>query len=101
MPLARVIKQRKGEQMSKQKQGKRTESIGECGCVLERTETGLHMRDCPLHAAAPELLEALKLAERFMSEYRNSVMTGSKLSISDYDCITALRDAIAKAEGGE
>src|SRR3990167_6436554 len=34
------------------------EPVGECGCKLERTEAGLHMIDCPLHAAAPELLEA-------------------------------------------
>jgi hypothetical protein len=36
----------------------RTEKIGDCGCVLTRTEHGLHMEDCPMHAAAPEMLAA-------------------------------------------
>jgi hypothetical protein len=28
-----------------------------CGCRLERSEHGLKMVDCPMHAAAPGLLE--------------------------------------------
>lgn len=34
--------------------------IDDCGCKLQRLEHGLHMENCPLHAAAPDLLEALK-----------------------------------------
>jgi hypothetical protein len=37
-----------------------SEPVGTCGCKLERVASGLKMVDCPLHAAAPELLEALK-----------------------------------------
>lgn len=36
----------------------RTEPVGNCGCELIRDENGLRMVDCPVHAAAPDLLEA-------------------------------------------
>lgn len=36
------------------------EKVGLCGCVLVRTTKGLEMKDCALHAAAPELLAYLK-----------------------------------------
>lgn len=38
----------------------RSEMVDACGCRLERTEKGLAMIDCPLHAAAPDLLSALQ-----------------------------------------
>ena len=36
------------------------EKVGDCGCRLERVESGLQMIDCPLHSAASDMLEALK-----------------------------------------
>ncbi len=36
----------------------RSERVDDCGCKLMRDETGLRMVDCPLHKAAPDLLEA-------------------------------------------
>jgi len=39
---------------------KAPEKVGNCGCRLERTATGLHMASCPMHNAAPSLLAALE-----------------------------------------
>jgi len=36
----------------------------ECGCLINLIEWQKEINFCPLHAAAPELLEALKLCER-------------------------------------
>lgn len=38
----------------------RREKVDNCGCLLTRTENGLHMNDCPLHAAAPAMDRALR-----------------------------------------
>ena len=46
--------------MKVERAAKRNEAIGDCGCKLTRTKDGLKIIDCPLHAAAPELLEACK-----------------------------------------
>lgn len=40
----------------------REEPVGTCGCRLERTETGLRMAECPLHAQAPAMLSCLQHA---------------------------------------
>jgi len=46
----------------------KSDPVGECGCKLIRTEHGLHMQDCPLHAAAPELLAALIEAKKALAD---------------------------------
>jgi len=33
------------------------ELVDTCGCVLQRTDAGLHMNDCSLHAAAKRMYE--------------------------------------------
>lgn len=35
------------------------EPIDDCGCYLERNESGLHMVDCPLHKNARTILNIL------------------------------------------
>ena len=55
-----------------------------------------------LIAAAPELLEACRLALPFLEEYRERVIKGEitgKLLTGDYAPVNDMRRAIAKAEG--
>ncbi len=40
----------------------KNEPIDNCGCKLIRIESGLHIEECSLHKAAPDLLEACRLA---------------------------------------
>jgi len=54
----------------------------ECGCILNI--------NCPKHRATDDLLEACKLALDEFEVYERATVTASKL-----------REAIAKAEGGE
>ena len=88
----------KGEIMSK-----RSEGIGTCGCKLERDENGLHMVDCPMHAAAPDLLWALtRLTEK--TERANRIQhSGGTVAPEDwselYTMANEARTAIAKATG--
>ncbi len=59
----------------------------ECGCVAlrARTESGRRVVHCPLHAAAPDLLNALK------DLVNNGELNGAQE--------IAVRSLIAKAEG--
>ena len=54
---------------------------------------------------APDLLAALRSAERFIAAHRESVMKGAPLreywTGSDYDLVQSARAAIARAEGRE
>jgi hypothetical protein len=66
------------------------ETIGKCGCRLERTEKGLTMVDCPLHGAASDLLDiCIRIFE--------SVHKG-KATLEDNGQLLLLKQAIAKAE---
>ena len=49
----------------------RQEQVDDCGCVLERNEIGLHMKECPLHAAAPDLLAACEQFVRIAEDGRH------------------------------
>lgn len=69
---------------------------GPCGCCEKKMQTGIGefpdgIEFCPLHAAAPELLEALKVAREWMG----SIVTGKRLDKAQTD----VDAAIAKAEG--
>jgi hypothetical protein len=55
-----------------------------------RDENGLKMIDCPLHAAAPVLLAALR---NLVADFDKSVQTTDPMLIE-------ARAAIAKAQGG-
>ncbi len=44
-----------------------SDDIMACGCVVQRG--GLWIRHCRLHAAAPKMLEALKLAAERLREH--------------------------------
>ena len=69
------------------------ELVDECGCVLERSENGLHMVDCSLHSAAPELLGACKEAKGLLE----GLDRAEKWKLGTvYDDIC---QAITKAEG--
>ena len=52
-----------------------------------------------LISAAPELLEACKTAECWLSAWRTHIIENGPPPPGDYTPITLLRDAIAKAEG--
>lgn len=68
--------------------------VNDCGCKLERTETGLKMVDCPLHAAAPQLLEACKMADKFYQD-NFEIMPVAWQTYAD------IIDAAIAAAGGE
>ena len=68
----------------------RSEAVDKCGCRLERTEKGLHMVDCPLHEAAPVLLEACKAAFERLTD-NDMIERGS------YKLTKILEAAITKA----
>lgn len=73
-----------------------SEKVGDCGCKLERGPTGLRMVDCPLHAAAQELLDALRgLREELNRAIRMDVKKHYSLMVAD----AAAGKAIYKAEG--
>ena len=74
----------------------RTENVDNCGCKLVRVTTGLHMESCPLHEAAPELLEAC----RYAVENLKPKGTVTK-DFSGHNAMATLSKAIAKAEGRE
>ncbi len=78
----------------------RSEPVGDCGCQLVRDEDGLRMIDCPLHAAAPELLEACKeAAEGLMRDVSNYPDGNFPSSERFTNRASRLLQAIAKAEG--
>jgi hypothetical protein len=78
---------------------KRSEKVGDCGCQLVRDGTGLRMIDCPLHKAAPDLLEACKEAKPALDAMPCTCN-------EDRDCqrchaLRKINQALAKAEKGE
>lgn len=60
----------------------------ECGCIDVSNSTTPELEMCPLHAAAPELLAALKETWRYLR------IVGYAPELGD-----TVRSAIAKAEG--
>ena len=81
----------------------RIEPIGECGCRLERTDTGLRMVDCPLHAAAPEMRTLLGCLVCRLSGLDDSHKSQQLLDV-EYEAIALLAQiepAVKAAEGGE
>ena len=66
--------------------------VGACGCKLVRTERGLTMQDCALHAAAPELLEALRSVLPNVPGWESKDFSGRPW-------LELAKRAIAKAEG--
>ena len=74
----------------------RTEKVDDCGCVLERDDTGLHMQDCPLHAAAPDMLAAL-LEARAMLETAKQYFPKSITNRDRYSLLNVLANAIEPA----
>lgn len=78
------------------------EMAEKCGCVIERFNGGIAMASydrivyCPLHEAAPELLEALKASAEF-AHRRGSYCAGSFDYCTKRECIAA-RKVIKKAE---
>jgi hypothetical protein len=71
----------------------------ECGCILRVAilVDGSHepsWEKCPVHAAAPEMLEALKEVVTFVEP-----VVGIYVSVSQRKAWHMVRDAIAKATG--
>ena len=67
----------------------RREKVDDCGCVLERDESGLHMIDCPLHASTRDLLESCEALIEV-----NGLTYGK-----EPECLRKCRQAVAKAKG--
>lgn len=67
------------------------ERVGDCGCVLKRTDKGLSMVNCPLHADSPDLLAAL---EDVTSSLAGWMEIADDEDVRAYD-IEALRRATA------
>lgn len=77
-----------------------TVNVSSCGCLVELWESGgvRAIRYCPKHAAAPDMLEALKLLQAALTEYRlRDVKKRYSLCVAD----AAASNAIAKAEGAK
>ena len=74
------------------------ENVGDCGCRLVRTETGLHMQDCPLHATAEEFLETLKIVAAEAESAREAKDECLKLPI-DGALHRKILQVIARGEG--
>lgn len=64
-----------------------------CGCTVGKLETYLSIDYCPMHEAAPELLEALK---KHLTWYEGGP---AGLDIDEKKLIAETRAAIAKARG--
>ena len=81
--------------------------MGNCGCRLERTEYGLKMVDCPLHASAAGLLRVCKEFLPLLHTLRCSLEGHGEaervMSLQTADSIReieeALRQIIEQAEG--
>lgn len=73
-----------------------------CGCaaLVDGNFPAAHVpvRMCPLHAAAPDLLAALK---ELVSRYDASAAGAASLGLPPADLWWRARAAIRKAEGGE
>jgi hypothetical protein len=76
----------------------RKENIDNCGCQLIRDEKGLHMIDCPLHAAAPELYFVAGLLAD-VSDAKISALTHDQIKNLMTDMRNEARAAKTKAEG--
>lgn len=64
-----------------------------CGCKYTTEDDGIHF--CPLHAAAPDLLEACQTA---LGAYDALRLAGAHRALPGYaDCLDELKAAIAKA----
>jgi hypothetical protein len=74
------------------------EKVGDCGCRLVRTETGLHMQDCPVHATAEEFMAVLKIVAMEVESAREAGDACLKLPIDGATHQTILQ-VIAKGEG--
>ena len=76
------------------------EHLEPCRCLVKITEMGSQILYCPLHAAAPALLEALKA---FEAGFRDGNIQWTKPRQSDNDAYhpanTLMCNAIANAEG--
>ena len=67
----------------------------ECGCALNRKKDGwVFHRFCPVHHAAPELLEALETLFIIAAEDETR-----EVSIQEAEAILQARDAIKAAKG--
>ena len=74
----------------------RSEPVDNCGCRLERTGKGLHMVDCSLHSAAPDLLAACKMLVKSLTILQNSSILLKNVELNS---VKAADAAIKKAEG--
>jgi hypothetical protein len=73
-----------------------------CGCVvtcLGDSEHEPRVTYCPTHAAAPEMIAALKLALRQLRSWHISTKPASKVDVRVQAAINAAEAAIRSAEG--
>ncbi|MFZ4438053.1 MAG: hypothetical protein ACOYOS_06460 [Syntrophales bacterium] len=74
------------------------EKVGDCGCRLMRTKTGLSMQDCPLHAAARAIFDTLKIVAAQAESARKAKDECLTLHI-DGALHRKILQAIARGEG--
>lgn len=72
----------------------RIEPVGDCGCRMKRLSGQLTMRECPLHAAAPALLAALKACKEYIGTYYDNSRQSPAVEVYEQ-----ARAAIAEVEG--
>ena len=73
------------------------ECVDDCGCKLVRVPTGLHMEECPLHAAAQELLSACEDAHDWLTLRHGEPPQDSEHVNEHHRVIMRCRGAITKA----
>lgn len=64
-----------------------------CGCNIIKNGGSPYVEFCSLHAAAEDLLSAVKLA-------RGHLMTKARKDVDERQVVEHLRDAYSKATGG-
>lgn len=70
-----------------------------CGCRVDESPSMLRIVYCPTHAAAPELLAALKDSLAGLEEFRRVYQPASFVGSTITEYCDKARAAIAKAEG--
>ncbi len=80
----------------------------ECGCKVQGVETvggpadgaliGTLIVYCPLHKAAPDMLEVLKVTEKILSLHQSKERGRTLANLS---VLLSVRETIARAEGKE
>ena len=75
------------------------EHLEPCRCLVKITEMGSQILYCPLHAAAPALLEALKEIAEGKGQFSQDHLTHAKNTIEDMKMLATIAIALAEGRG--